>query len=215
MIIGIGERIALLRKSKNLTQVELANKLNISHQSVSKWERSESYPDISMFIELRRIFETTIDYIITGEQGNNFSSKSIEESINLKYHFATNEYDLRNFLISSLDKGDSNLDLDCILEKLPSIDLRDVLIYALDKGKNDFSLSKALESIPSIDLRDVLLVAIEHGKYDFHLKKVIYRLQPSEFEDLATAIENDGVDTNLDTELDELRNSVEILKVSG
>ncbi|XMB87182.1 helix-turn-helix transcriptional regulator [Mycoplasmatota bacterium WC44] len=205
MISGVGERIATLRKLKSLTQAELANLLNISHQSVSKWERSESYPDISLLIELREIFETSVDYILTGEEIDYSSSKMFESTSIDKEILSINEHDLRKFLISALDKGDTNLDLDNLIDRLPSIDLRDVLVYALDRGKTDFSLSKAIENIPSIDLRDVLLVAIDHGKYDFQLNKVVSRLQPSEFEDLATAIENDGVDTKLDIELDEMR----------
>jgi len=209
MITGVGERITLLRKSKKLTQADLANMLNISHQSISKWERSESYPDVSMLVELRSILETTIDYLLIGISSNNqsFETPITNELVN-------SESELRNYIISSLDKGNKSIDLDNILKRLPSIDLRDVLIYALDKGKTDFDLSKSIELIPSIDLRDVLLVAIDHGKYDFKLKKVVSRLQPSEFEDLATAIKNDGIDTELDIELNDLINSRKLLKVN-
>lgn len=209
MISSVGDRIAILRKLKNLTQADLAKILNISHQSVSKWERSESYPDISSLIELRGVFETSIDYILTGEVNNNFSSIVTEDTIQDKNLLSINKHDLRNYLITALDKGEAKLELDNILERLPSIDLRDVLVYALDRGQTDFSLSKAIESIPSIDLRDVLLVAIDHGKYDFELKRVVSRLQPSEFEDLATAIKNDGIETDLDIELDEIKENIQ------
>lgn len=44
--INMGSTISNLRKEKNMTQAELANKLNVTDKAVSKWERGISYPDI-------------------------------------------------------------------------------------------------------------------------------------------------------------------------
>ena len=46
-MFNIGEKIVNLRKENNLTQDELANKLNVSRQSISKWESGLSLPEIS------------------------------------------------------------------------------------------------------------------------------------------------------------------------
>lgn len=62
----IGHQIAILRKNKGLTQHELADRLNVSYQTISKWERGESLPDAFMLIDLSNIFQTTVDYILTG-----------------------------------------------------------------------------------------------------------------------------------------------------
>ncbi len=62
----IGSRIMKLREKNKLSQIELSNKLNITHQSVSKWERGESTPEISKIIELARIFLVSTDYILLG-----------------------------------------------------------------------------------------------------------------------------------------------------
>lgn len=62
----IGHQIATLRKNKGLTQHELADRLNVSYQTISKWERGESLPDAFMLIDLSNIFQTTVDYILTG-----------------------------------------------------------------------------------------------------------------------------------------------------
>ena len=66
-ITKVGNQIAELRKDKGLTQEELANRLNISYQAVSKWERGESAPDISILTDLASILETTTDNILSGD----------------------------------------------------------------------------------------------------------------------------------------------------
>lgn len=64
----IGRRIASLRKEKNMTQVELADKLGISYQAVSNWERGDSMPDIAKLSELSQIFEISIDNLLGNER---------------------------------------------------------------------------------------------------------------------------------------------------
>jgi transcriptional regulator with XRE-family HTH domain len=73
----IGRKIAMFRKAKNLTQMELADLLNISFQAVSNWERGETMPDISKLPEIAQIFNASIDDII----GNQQSTKTIENII--------------------------------------------------------------------------------------------------------------------------------------
>lgn len=60
----IGKTIVSLRKSKNMTQMELADKLGISFQAVSNWERGNSMPDISKLPELAEIFGVTLDELL-------------------------------------------------------------------------------------------------------------------------------------------------------
>ena len=62
----VGNQISALRKIKNLTQNELGERLNISFQAVSKWERGETLPDTSLLIELASVLETTVDNILIG-----------------------------------------------------------------------------------------------------------------------------------------------------
>ena len=65
----IGSRIAQLRKGKGLTQEELAVKLGVSAQAVSKWENDISCPDISLLPQLVRILGVTADELLTGKTG--------------------------------------------------------------------------------------------------------------------------------------------------
>lgn len=62
----LGARIAAGRKAKGMTQEELAAKLGVSSQAVSKWENDASCPDISLLPELARILGVTTDELLTG-----------------------------------------------------------------------------------------------------------------------------------------------------
>lgn len=55
------ENFSALRKEKGLTQAEVAAKLNISAQAISKWENGESMPDVSLLGDIAELFDTTID----------------------------------------------------------------------------------------------------------------------------------------------------------
>ncbi|MBP3324308.1 MAG: helix-turn-helix domain-containing protein [Clostridia bacterium] len=63
-MLYLAENLKKYRIIKNLTQEDLANYLNITPQSVSKWERGETYPDITFLPALANIFETSIDLLI-------------------------------------------------------------------------------------------------------------------------------------------------------
>lgn len=63
----IGNRIARYRKAKGMTQEELATKLGVSSQAVSKWENAASCPDISLLPELCSILGISTDELLTGK----------------------------------------------------------------------------------------------------------------------------------------------------
>ena len=71
----LGQKIAELRKAKNMTQLELANKLNITDKAVSKWERDISCPDINTFPKLAEILGVSVDELL---QANNAVSDNKE-----------------------------------------------------------------------------------------------------------------------------------------
>lgn len=68
MSINLGEKLKSLRKEKNISQEKLAQYLNVSFQAVSKWENSNTYPDISLLPEIARFFGITIDELLQVEQ---------------------------------------------------------------------------------------------------------------------------------------------------
>ena len=64
--MDIADRIQNLRKSRGISQEELADKIRVSRQAVSKWESKQSTPDIEKIILLSDYFETTTDYLLKG-----------------------------------------------------------------------------------------------------------------------------------------------------
>ena len=64
--MNIGKTIASLRKQNNMTQSEVADKLGVSYQAVSKWERDESLPDITLLPMIADLFGITIDQLLRG-----------------------------------------------------------------------------------------------------------------------------------------------------
>lgn len=62
----IADRIQTLRKSKGMSQEELADAAGVSRQAVSKWESEQSTPDIDKVVILSEIFDVTTDYLLKG-----------------------------------------------------------------------------------------------------------------------------------------------------
>lgn len=65
---SLGAFIAVLRKSQGMTQRQLAEKLNVSDKTVSRWEREEGYPDLAMIPVLAEIFGVSCDELLRGER---------------------------------------------------------------------------------------------------------------------------------------------------
>ena len=66
----IGQFLATLRKANGMTQRQLAEKLNVSDKAVSRWERDESAPDLTLIPVIAEIFNVTSDEILRGEKRN-------------------------------------------------------------------------------------------------------------------------------------------------
>ena len=66
--IKIGKFIAECRKRQGLTQIQLAEKLNITDKAVSKWERGMAMPDSSIMLELCDILDITVNELLSGEK---------------------------------------------------------------------------------------------------------------------------------------------------
>lgn len=65
----VGERIASYRKERNMSQEELATLLNVSRQTVSKWETGDTLPDIYNAVAIAKMFHVSLDVLILGTHG--------------------------------------------------------------------------------------------------------------------------------------------------
>lgn len=64
MNVEIAQRLADLRRRKGISQEELARRLGLSRQAISKWERAESSPDTDNLIALSRLYEVSLDELL-------------------------------------------------------------------------------------------------------------------------------------------------------
>lgn len=63
---AVAREITRLRKVRNLSQSELAEMLNVTHQAVSKWERGESLPDVTLLVPLATVLGVSVDALLKG-----------------------------------------------------------------------------------------------------------------------------------------------------
>lgn len=75
---SVGERLLLLRNQKDMTQEGLAEYLDVSRQSVSKWELNKTLPDVDKLIQLSELYGVSIDYLVKGTVSEKF--EMIEDS---------------------------------------------------------------------------------------------------------------------------------------
>ena len=64
----IGKFIAICRKKQNLTQMQLAERMNVTDRAVSKWERGKAMPDSSIMLELCAVLKITVNELLSGEE---------------------------------------------------------------------------------------------------------------------------------------------------
>ena len=139
MSITLGKRIATLRREKELKQDELAEKLGVSPQAVSKWENDQTCPDISLLPLLAKILGVSVDELLSGKQENEPDVRVLSED---------ERKDIRDMMFRILvttKKGDqTRINIPLALIKV-----------AIDSG---LSLSQVSgnESLKNIDLNRIL-----------------------------------------------------------
>ncbi|MBQ9413915.1 MAG: helix-turn-helix transcriptional regulator [Clostridia bacterium] len=119
-----GALIGALRKEQGLTQTALANQLQVSNRTVSKWENGDGYPDVTMLPLLAEALGVTVDELLRGERD--------ETSADLKVTAVKNKDDVYNlfqiaFLIALFCEGFGTLL--CLVTELYSVWAFDILFY--------------------------------------------------------------------------------------
>ena len=121
----IADRIQTLRKSKGMSQEELADATGVSRQAVSKWESEQSVPDIDKIVILSEIFDVTTDYLLKGiEPVENDDHKTMADVIDQKILTEKNGTRAKTILKWVL----------IVLGALLAIDFISMLIYFIVNG---------------------------------------------------------------------------------
>ena len=89
--MNLGDNIQYLRKINDITQEELAERLSVSRQTVSKWEMNQAYPEIQKLIEIGNIFHCKIDELLK----ENWVGFSIRISRTTKSFWIKTQMDLK------------------------------------------------------------------------------------------------------------------------
>ena len=97
----VGKFIAECRKNKNMTQAELAEKLNITDRAISKWETEKGMPDSSIMLELCNELDISVNELLSGEmiEMNNYDKRAEENLLNLN---KSNEHKSKMLLQSGI-----------------------------------------------------------------------------------------------------------------
>ena len=93
-MMKLAEKLFELRKEKGWSQEKLAEKINVSRQSISKWEAGQVLPEIEKIIELSKIFQVTTDYLLLDENSEKDSTAVILEEDKDKYYKEVKSYGL-------------------------------------------------------------------------------------------------------------------------
>ena len=155
----IGKRIAELRKSKNITQMALADMMGISFQAVSNWERGESMPDISKLGELSEIFGVSIDDILcnkraaeiveeisAGEKPSDITPEELAETVPLMAPKQAEE---------SIKENKEKMTISQLAALAPYMNGDDLGEIAVGLAKNGGSLEDVAALAPYMDEDDV------------------------------------------------------------
>lgn len=166
----IGKKISLLRKEHNMTQMELADKMAISYQAVSNWERGNSMPDISKLPELAEIFGISLDELL-GEKSPVVEAaihNNLEECLERE---DVTEEDVANALpILKPDQAEELIEqidmtnFEDISKFLPFMFEDDVRELAYKTYENGKSIEVFLPFMFEDDIRELAYRAYENGK---------------------------------------------------
>ena len=74
--MDFSEKLLTLRKANNMTQEQLAKKLDVSRQSISKWESGQATPELEKIVAMSAVFNVTTDYLLKSSEIDDLSVKT-------------------------------------------------------------------------------------------------------------------------------------------
>ena len=179
-----GAHVSQLRKSADMTQSELAEKLNLTRQAISKYETGDSFPDVSILIQIAEIFEITLDELINSGNPTKGESDIIKKIADGEMDSPVEINDVVNLaplikpsvlgaLVSKL--GEDGIDISHVVSLVQYLNGNDLLplIHSVGHGALDEELLGKI--IPFLDTasKEVIVKRIIEGEDDWRLLKAI------------------------------------------
>ena len=129
-----GNMVAVLRKEKGMTQLELAEKMGVTDKAVSKWERDLSFPDVSYIPKLAEILGVSVDELmqVKAESKDDASKKKIDEIIDVAFKGVALAMGIAVVVLSIMKQ----IEMDSAITML-GIGLTSLAISSLSKKEND------------------------------------------------------------------------------
>ena len=157
-IVKFGAHISALRKERDMPQSKLADMLNVTRQAVSKWERGEGFPDISILCEIADLFGVSVDALL-GAGGASDGEAAILSSVTQNQEIAKEVFEDKGVIqdvinIAPYLKAST---LSAIAEKLSKHNIDISKIVELSEFMNDESVLKLFQSSDLENLDDTLL----------------------------------------------------------
>ena len=188
----IGRKISNLRREQNMTQMELADKLGISFQAVSNWERGTTMPDISKLPELAEIFHVTTDELLGEASGGLVRSAAKGE---MEQYMEVNSVTVEEFVqvASLLSTVQAEAGFEKLTEQKTQLKLSDIedILPFLGSDMVDELALKYMDSPEGDDLEDIARYA--SGPV---LKQIAEKLvaEGKNIEDIARYLSTEDVD---------------------
>lgn len=130
---NFGEKIKEIRKTNNLTQKDLAEKLNVTYQAVSKWERGENYPDLIIIKQIASIFKIDINDLMDVKLGENKPKKNFNILL-LLVIFLIFIIAIGGIIFINFSNTDSTLELKTLSTTCSNFNLSGSIAYNKDKS---------------------------------------------------------------------------------
>ena len=168
-MIKIGRKISDMRKEKDMTQMELAEKLNISYQAVSNWERGNSMPDISKLPELAKLFSITIDDLLdeSSPMINHIIDNTVDEycqndKVNVSELAEIAPIMKPSQINTTLEKIE-NISIDDLTDLIPFLD-DDTIDEFSKNAKNPNELVKVADYVSENILDELIIKFVNQGE---------------------------------------------------
>ena len=160
---SVGQTIAALRKKKGWTQVELAEKLQVSDKAVSKWEKDAAFPSVEFFPVLASLFGVSIDFLMTG--------KSPEKEVIL---ISKMEMCAKNDEVSMIDEININITDESgktVMDYIVQYESLKVFSAICDKYINDKYRWNAL--LKKVDFKSLFKLALISNRIDVLSEEIV------------------------------------------